>query len=490
MQDPHSHFLSLPRKLSKSGLKPSALSRVVFVLIGGLAALLIANGAVAAVLEGQIYPGVSVAGRDLSWMTRRQAMKVLRDSSPESTITVKSDGKAFVLKSSELGASYDLPATVNLAYQVGRQHNWPLFTLIGSNGNGQLGFAYRLDAGKFNTKVSSITSSVGRNPVNASLQVKDGQIEALPAQAGVKINTGYLSRLLHQALVTAKDQVAVVNPSLTQADIQVDTTKPAQEKARTLMKKKVVLKYDGRTFEPDAATIGHWLVFETIQSPGGKAYLETKVDQAQIKGYLQSVANQVDKAPKNKKISVRDGISSVEQEGQDGLAINQDEAAKVIAAGMQNPDVTTQHELKATTLPYKTVTNYSQGINQDRYIEVNLSKQKMWVYDKHQVVFTSSITSGATGAGFGTVTGVFSMYAKERNRYLNGRPYGWDYNVFVKYWMPFSGSYGLHDASWRSSFGGSDYYYGGSHGCVNMPEASAAFLYSWADIGTTVWVHN
>ncbi len=57
--------------------------------------------------------------------------------------------------------------------------------------------------------------------------------------------------------------------------------------------------------------------------------------------------------------------------------------------------------------------------------------------------------------------------------------------------MPFYGNYGLHDASWRNGvFGGQDYLYNGSHGCVNLPEATAAFIYNWADVGTPVWIHQ
>jgi lipoprotein-anchoring transpeptidase ErfK/SrfK len=154
-------------------------------------------------------------------------------------------------------------------------------------------------------------------------------------------------------------------------------------------------------------------------------------------------------------------------------------------------------QLKAVTvaIPTKPIafkTQYNRIITLDygKYIEVNLSRQHMWVYQDHQVIFDSPITSGATGAGFPTVQGLFSIYAKQTDRNLNGYAIGYNYNVFVKYWMPFYGNYGLHDASWRSSFGGSDYYYGGSHGCVNMPESSAAFLYGWADVGTPVWVHS
>jgi lipoprotein-anchoring transpeptidase ErfK/SrfK len=128
-----------------------------------------------------------------------------------------------------------------------------------------------------------------------------------------------------------------------------------------------------------------------------------------------------------------------------------------------------------------------------RYIEINLSSQQLWVYQDSQVIYTSPVTSGATGLGFPTVTGLFSIYAKGTNTWLDGRAYGENYNyrVLVDYWMPFYGGFGMHDAwRWRSTFGGSDYYYNGSHGCVNLPLATAAFIYNWAEVGTPVWVHT
>ncbi len=489
MQDPHSHRLSLPRKLSKSGQKPSPMSRAVFVLLGFFLFLVLANAVVAAAVEGLIYPGVSVAGHDLSWKTRSSALKVLREASPDKTITIKSDGKFFIVKSNDLGASYDLPATVDLAYQVGRQRPLPLLSILSSNGNGQLGFAYRLNQEKFNSEISKITNSVGRDPVNAKLTINEGQIQVSPPQPGVKISTNYLVRLLNQSLTSAKDQVAIVNPIITQADIQVDSTKSAQDQAKLLMRKKIILNYNGRNFSPDSATIGHWIVFKEIKTFNKPTIISTEIDPSQVKGYVQSVANQINQAPKNKKIMIRDGVTSVEQEGVEGLAIDQDATTSSLVEAMKTTGESS-YEVKTNKVAYKTETNRSYGLDLDRYIEINLSQQKLWAYDKGQVVFSSPITSGATGAGFPTVTGLFHVYYKNTNTYLNGRPYGYNYNVFVKYWMPFYQGYGLHDASWRSSFGGSDYYYGGSHGCVNMPESSAAFLYSWADVGTAVWVHK
>ena len=56
--------------------------------------------------------------------------------------------------------------------------------------------------------------------------------------------------------------------------------------------------------------------------------------------------------------------------------------------------------------------------------------------------------------------------------------------------MAFIGSsYGLHDATWRSNFGGDIYQTSGSHGCVNMPYESAKELYGLIDAGTLVLIY-
>jgi lipoprotein-anchoring transpeptidase ErfK/SrfK len=43
----------------------------------------------------------------------------------------------------------------------------------------------------------------------------------------------------------------------------------------------------------------------------------------------------------------------------------------------------------------------------------------------------------------------------------------------------------IHGAYWHDKFGEE-----WSHGCVNLPLDSARTLYQWADIGTSVYVHD
>jgi lipoprotein-anchoring transpeptidase ErfK/SrfK len=71
---------------------------------------------------------------------------------------------------------------------------------------------------------------------------------------------------------------------------------------------------------------------------------------------------------------------------------------------------------------------------------------------------------------------------KQQNAVLRGP----GYEAKVMYWMPFYGNMGLHDASWRSSFGGEIYKTRGTHGCVNAPLYLAETIYKNIEEGTPV----
>ena len=67
---------------------------------------------------------------------------------------------------------------------------------------------------------------------------------------------------------------------------------------------------------------------------------------------------------------------------------------------------------------------------------------------------------------------------------------GEGYAANVTYWMPFAGNVGIHDATWRTEFGGNLYTLEGSHGCVNTPYDQAAIIYQNIGIGAPVIVYK
>ena len=483
----HSHFLSLPPGLSKSGLRPSLKHRFWFVFWGIILAFIVANQVVAIATEGVIFPGVSVAGVDLSYKTQEQARKILSQTKTDRSFEVAVGNKTFSATGKDLGANYDMNATLEDAYKVGHNSPIPLLGFFDAYQHGQQKYAYTIDKAQLKSFVSRIVSAVGTDPVNATITIADGRAEVVADKDGYRIDQRYLNDLIQNSIAFGKDQNLKLDPKVVKAPYSAAEAQQTVPKVEELLSRRVVLNYEGRQFVPSRSDIGHWLVFNHKENSDGSVSLEIGLSREQIQGYLQSVANQTDIAPVNKKVNIRNGVSSIEREGQDGKAIVQSSAVDAVYNNLMNSDVS--FNLQSQPVAFKTETNRSISLDYGRYIEINLSSQRLWAYQDNQAIFVTPVTSGATGAGFPTVTGLFSIYAKERSRYLNGRPYGWNYNVYVDYWMPFYGGYGLHDADWRSSFGSQDYYYGGSHGCVNMPKSSAAFLFGWADIGTPVWIH-
>ncbi len=123
----------------------------------------------------------------------------------------------------------------------------------------------------------------------------------------------------------------------------------------------------------------------------------------------------------------------------------------------------------------------------DSYIEVDLENQKAFLYKNGKKLLETDCVSGTLGnPDRETPGGVYSIYYKNSPDVLDGP----GYSEFVNYWMPFHGGYGLHDATWRSKFGGDIYKTNGSHGCVNLPLKAAERIYKAVDIGYPVVLYK
>ncbi len=128
-----------------------------------------------------------------------------------------------------------------------------------------------------------------------------------------------------------------------------------------------------------------------------------------------------------------------------------------------------------------------EGVEADRWIEINLLQQTLSVYEDGQLIFATLIASGVEN--FYTQPGVFQIYEKKPLELMQGA-FEADRSDFyflqdVPWTMYFDQARALHAAYWRTFFG-----YPQSHGCVNLSPGDAKWLFEWADVGETVWVHD
>lgn len=119
----------------------------------------------------------------------------------------------------------------------------------------------------------------------------------------------------------------------------------------------------------------------------------------------------------------------------------------------------------------------------ERWIDVNLSTQRLVAYEGDRAVFNTLVSSGTWLHP--TVTGQFRVWLRYVAQTMDGRRLGYDYYLpNVPYVMYFYRDYALHGTYWHNNFGTPM-----SHGCVNLPTPAAEWIFNWSSIGTVVNVH-
>lgn len=130
----------------------------------------------------------------------------------------------------------------------------------------------------------------------------------------------------------------------------------------------------------------------------------------------------------------------------------------------------------------QTAVSYETPDYGDTYVEINLTAQHLFLYQDGECILESDFVSGNPSRGNDTPTGIYGITYKEQNATLRGE----NYATPVSFWMPFNNNVGMHDATWRSEFGGNIYRTNGSHGCINLPYSIAQEIYDHVEKNTPV----
>lgn len=125
------------------------------------------------------------------------------------------------------------------------------------------------------------------------------------------------------------------------------------------------------------------------------------------------------------------------------------------------------------------------GVNNQRWIEINLYEQTLAIYDTQQLVFATIIATGSEP--FWTRPGLFKIFSKLETTPMTGS-FAADhsdayYLEDVPWAMYFDEARAIHGAYWRAKMG-----FPQSRGCVNMAVGDARFLFEWAQDGDWVYV--
>lgn len=459
------------RKLKKKrkGLKIAVIIIICLVVIGlGVFGYYLYEQA----NSGLFFEETKINGYDVSGKTCKEVLVMLEKDYSAPKLELREGGEtALSLTLADMGYAVDQMELLSNIQDCMRQQNLGLLFSLMDGNDFEVEVPFEFNE---NTFTASVTSAKFAKPrmasVDASMQFNGTEYYIEPEVYGNELDDADLQVMVKDFVdkLTANDrpqQDASLDipesfyflPAVTQDDSEMNTLMNIYN---SYCKAKITLTF-GETKEViDWSTVQNWL---DIQD--GAAALR----EEDIYNYAYDLAARYDTLYYPRDFTTHAGNVISFASSDYGYQIDSDgEAQQLIADINSNTEVERE--------PVYAVKGYKRNGRDDingNYVEANLTQQHLWFYKDGQLVIETDFVSGLPKDGRETATGVFMIPYKTSPETLKGDT--WEEEV--TYWMPFHDGQGLHDAPWRSSFGGNIYQSSGSHGCVNLPSDAARVIY-------------
>ncbi|MFN8404986.1 MAG: VanW family protein [Anaerolineales bacterium] len=268
---------------------------------------------------GRIFPGVSVAGVDLSGLTRDEAAVKLNQtlSYPFTGKILFRDGeKAWVASPAELGMVFDPSSSAATAYQLGRSGG--LFGALSSQtsalGRGvdvppvilfdqRVAFQY----------LSQIAAQVDQPVTEASLHLEGANVVATPGQVGRELKIDATLIYLGAQLQTFADGevrlvIQEVQPQILDVTAQAETARQVLSQPLTLT---IPNSTDAGPYVYDTPILASLLGVQRAQN-GNQTEVRVVLNSEGLRSLLKPVKTQVDRPASNAKFIFNDDTKQLD----------------------------------------------------------------------------------------------------------------------------------------------------------------------------------
>ena len=256
------------------------------------------------------------------------------------------------------------------------------------------------------------------------------------------------------------------NPKYT---VDSEKTKETLVNLNKYVSTKIIYLFEENEEELDGDTINEWI---TISED-----LDITIDNNKVKEYVKYLSKKYNTIGVKRNFKTSLGKVIEISGGYYGWKIN-----SVAEEKMLIENIKLGAKLKKEPVYSQKALQRGESDIGDTYVEISIKNQYLWFYKDGKIVAQGDIVTGDISKGRGTKSGVYMLNYKQENAILRGE----NYESKVTYWMPFNGNVGIHDASWRYSFGGEIYKGNGSHGCVNAPSYLAKTIFKNIEEGTPI----
>ncbi len=466
----------------------------IWTLAGALVLLALAGAgtAYAAHYSDVALPRTTLAGTDVSGMTRSEIVSLVEKKAEATTVAIDGDTTATA-SLADLGTTVDAQATADAVMAANGGFIDRLGALLSPT---DVAVVSTTDDQTASTYATSIIPSDRQAAVNAAVTLDTGTstFGISPASSGTAIDSSLLTDAAKKAAGSLKDQSVTVAFETAEPTVSDAEAQTVADTANTWVAQDVTIaSADGKTsYTATAADKASWIT--VTATPSAPPTLSVNAEAVKSWVSTEAADAKVEAVNGERNVNSSGTVVATVTEAVDGQDVSNAETivtdiTTALGAGTAysgtfamttTPATWTDRQIAdgAENLPYPAAPG-------EKWVDINLSSKTVTAYEGATVVYGPvSVVDGA--AATPTVTGTYHVYLKYetqtmRGQNADGSNYVTEGVPWVTYWYQ---GYALHGAPWRSSFG-----FSGSHGCVNMTVSDAKWFYDWTEIGNAVVSH-
>lgn len=449
-----------------------------WIIIGSIfALLLVVYLGLSFYFSSHFYFNATVNGFNVGGKTAEAVDKELQQSAAAHTLTLKERAdKSETIAADQINIQYVSDGKVSALLSKQNPFAWPLELISSGQQNPEVTFTY--DDAKLTATINQLLAVSGPevvNVANAYPKYNGTSFAVVEEVTGNELDTTKLKETVKKAILSGQDSLDLEaegcykQPTYTKASQKV---KEANDKMNQYLNATITYTFGDAKEVLDRTIISNWLSVD--------ANLDIQFDQAQIGTYVANLADKYDTYGITRSFQTSGGGVVNVGGGDYGWLIDQDEEIAALIPVIQAGQPATREPVYAKQAANRSARDYG-----NTYVEISIGGQYMWFYQNGALVVGTPIVTGSLAGGYGSPSGVYDLDYKAMNVTLKGEGYASP----VTFWMPYGGDIGIHDASWRSDFGGNIYVNSGSHGCINTPYAAAQAIYNGISDGDPVIVY-
>lgn len=256
------------------------------------------------VYAGRIFPGVSIAGVDLSGLSPSEAALRLNQNLPypyTGKLVLRDGGRVWVVTPSEMGMTFDASASAQAAYQLGRSGG--LFASLDGQLRARSQGAEVSPVILFDQRVAyqylqALSAEIDRPVLEASLKVEGTDVVAVPGQQGRTLDVEGTLVFLSAQMQTFRDgEVPLVireqTPDILDVSAQADVARRVLSQPLRLYIANAA-EGDPGPWNYDVQILANMLIVHRVGNE-----VQVALDQNPLRDILLGIATQVDRTAEN-----------------------------------------------------------------------------------------------------------------------------------------------------------------------------------------------